>query len=350
MDPRLRALSAEEYLEEKNVRAFLARIVRSLLAIRPANIERHVANLLAPPVINRTSTGDSISILTPPASSPNLSLRGSSAPPRWTQSARVLQVRTLPTQKSNETTSLLNTTIGRVDLFAFLQADQRSALINAMSKREFVRGDVVFEEGSPPSDFFIIERGEFVVKEREESAGVRLTAGQYFGEQALIYAVAQKRSIVCDSDRAVCWAIDQKEYLALLRDHHLAKRAKFEKVLETVPILAPLLPSQRALVADALRAVEAPEGKEIVREGEEGDEFFIVLEGECLVKKGEGQEIGKIGPGEYFGERALIRHEPRAATIVAGAGCKLVALAANSFQRLLGPCAELFEEGMKNYE
>jgi cAMP-dependent protein kinase regulator len=358
MDPRLRDMTPEEYLSEMKIRPFLTRIVRSLLLIRPQNIERHVVNLLSPAISQSPSVEPpdirslSASFTRVPSSSP-------ATIPSRSKSDRVLSASVIrrpvvppqtsqPAPKSVGTVDVLMSAIRQVDLFSFLQDDQRSMLINAMVKREYVRGDVVFRENSPPSDFFIIESGEFVVT-NQGTESIHLAAGQYFGEQALIYGVSQRRSIVCVSDTAVCWAIDQRAYLSLLKSHHLEKRRKFESVLETVPILKPLQPPQISLVADALRAVDAVEGSEVVRQGEPGDEFYIVLEGECIVQK-DGQEIGRIGPGKYFGELALIKHEPRAATIIAGAGCKLVKLTATSFTRLLGPCTELFEEGMKSYQ
>jgi cAMP-dependent protein kinase regulator len=361
MDPRLRDMSPEEYLADKNVRGLLIRIVRSLLCIRPANVERHVVNLLlgSSAAPSRAASAGLPGLPGPrpvplPSRPESTDAGPALAPPRGASP----RVRSLPVAiraqppADGTTLAILEAATRTVDLFSFLQDDQRRVLVAAMSKREYARGDVVLRAGAPPSDFFIIERGDFVVQSPGEST--RLSRGQYFGEQALISGAPQNRSVVCDSDSALCWAIDQRTYLALLRQHHWEKRQKFVEVLSRVPVLRPLQPAQIALVADALRSVDAPEGKVIVRQGDMADEFYIVLEGECVVKKagdGGGEVVvRRLGPGDYFGELALLRNEPRAATIVASKECKLVELAGRNFKRLLGPCQELFEAGMRQYE
>jgi cAMP-dependent protein kinase regulator len=353
-------MSPEEYLAEKNVRACLIRIVRSILSIRPDNIERHVVNLLLGSSSAPTRSLSPGGLCPTPVPLPSRADSVDSLPPRSaTPRSRASRVQSLPIAiapaalpKDDGTLAVLEAATRTVDLFSFLQDDQRRVLVAAMSKREYARGDVVFRPGAPPSDFFIIERGEFVV----QCAGgpARLSRGQYFGEQALISGARQSRSVVCDSDTGTCWAIDQPTYVALLKRHHSEKRRKFVEVLAGVPVLRPLQPAQIALVADALRAVDAPEGRVVVRQGEIGDEFYIVLEGECFVKKtgesGEEVVVKHLGPGDYFGELALLRNGPRAATIVAGKECRLVGLAGRNFKRLLGPCQELFEAGMREYE
>jgi cAMP-dependent protein kinase regulator len=64
----------------------------------------------------------------------------------------------------------------------------------------------------------------------------------------------------------------------------------------------------------------------------------------------EPQLVCRLGSGQYFGELALMRDSPRAATVVAGTQCKLIKLDRPSFHRLLGPCYQVFQENMKSYE
>ena len=121
-----------------------------------------------------------------------------------------------------------------------------------------------------------------------------------------------------------------------------------------MPFLQVLQDYEILLVADALCAVNPAKGETIIKQGDDGDEFYIILQGECLVLKsengGEPKEVGKLRSGNYFGELALMQNAPRAATIVAGDNCKLVKLDRASFQRLLGPCIETFEQNMKLYQ
>lgn len=75
-------------------------------------------------------------------------------------------------------------------------------------------------------------------------------------------------------------------------------------------------------------------GTEAVREGEQGDVFFIVISGEATVHRG-GRKIGPLGPGDHFGELALLDPAPRAATIRAVTALELGTLGHRMFKVLL---------------
>lgn len=58
----------------------------------------------------------------------------------------------------------------------------------------------------------------------------------------------------------------------------------------------------------------------------------------------------KYGVGDYFGERALIKNEPRAANVIAETKCTVVSMDRHSFKRLLGPLENLLKRNMEVYE
>ena len=87
-------------------------------------------------------------------------------------------------------------------------------------------------------------------------------------------------------------------------------------VLEQVPLLSGLSKRDRTRLSRSMKEISFPRGREIVVEGKRGVGFFIILEGGAAVTIG-GREVRMLGPGDYFGEMALVHGEERSATVTA---------------------------------
>jgi CRP/FNR family cyclic AMP-dependent transcriptional regulator len=87
-------------------------------------------------------------------------------------------------------------------------------------------------------------------------------------------------------------------------------------VLEKVPLFAGLDERELVQIADSLQERRFAAGDTLTREGAAGAGFFVVEEGEADVTVG-GVSRGAIGPGDYFGEIALLTGSERTATITA---------------------------------
>ena len=102
------------------------------------------------------------------------------------------------------------------------------------------------------------------------------------------------------------------------------------RVLAAVPIFAPLPGGSLEHVAARLVPLRVDPGTVIVREGDSGDRFYIVAEGEIEVSQ-YGGTISELGAGSYFGEIALLRDIPRTATVTASTSVVLYALDRDDF-------------------
>lgn len=102
------------------------------------------------------------------------------------------------------------------------------------------------------------------------------------------------------------------------------------RLLRGLPMFAPLPGATLEHLAHSLREVRVGPGEEVVREGEEGDRFYVVASGELEVSA-EGQVLTKLGAGDYFGEIALLRAVPRTATVVAQSDAQLFTLDRDEF-------------------
>lgn len=104
--------------------------------------------------------------------------------------------------------------------------------------------------------------------------------------------------------------------------------------LANVQMFSSLNKKELALVSRAADVVKVKAGKEIVTEGTAGHEFYLILDGEAVVKKG-NRKIATLGPGQYFGELALLDRGPRSATIVAGTDVELVVIGQRELMAVL---------------
>jgi MFS family permease len=101
-------------------------------------------------------------------------------------------------------------------------------------------------------------------------------------------------------------------------------------LLDAVPMFRPLPMAAKEQVANSLVRIEAPAGRDIVKEGEAGDRFYIVAAGRLGVTR-DGHRMRDCGPGDYFGEIALLRDVPRTATVTARDDVELFALERSDF-------------------
>ena len=97
------------------------------------------------------------------------------------------------------------------------------------------------------------------------------------------------------------------------------------KLLRGIPIFAPLPVPEIERLAKALSVVRIDAGSTVFREGERGDRFYVIRAGRAQVEIGD-RHVRTLGPGESFGEIALVRDVPRTATVRALADLDLLAL------------------------
>jgi CRP/FNR family cyclic AMP-dependent transcriptional regulator len=80
--------------------------------------------------------------------------------------------------------------------------------------------------------------------------------------------------------------------------------------------------------------VDVPAGKALTKEGQSGSEFFVILDGEAEVTQ-KGKRIRTLGPGDFFGEIALLEAGPRTATVTATTPLRFFVLTQTNFHYLL---------------
>jgi small-conductance mechanosensitive channel/CRP-like cAMP-binding protein len=113
-----------------------------------------------------------------------------------------------------------------------------------------------------------------------------------------------------------------------------------ERALRRVDFLAVLPDEQRRRLASTSAARLYVDGEAIVKKGESSAEMFLVESGEVRVAVDEA-EIARLGPGQFFGEMALMTGEPRNATVRAAGACRLLVIDAPSMRAVLESASDL---------
>jgi MFS family permease len=114
-------------------------------------------------------------------------------------------------------------------------------------------------------------------------------------------------------------------------------------LLRSLPLFAPLGAATLESLARALEPLEAPAGTVVIREGDPGDRFYVVAEGEIAVSRSDGV-TAVLRRGDGFGEIALLRDVRRTATCVARTDAALHALAKDDFLAAVTGHARAAEE------
>jgi CRP/FNR family transcriptional regulator, cyclic AMP receptor protein len=105
-------------------------------------------------------------------------------------------------------------------------------------------------------------------------------------------------------------------------------------LIRKVPLFSRLSKPELRDLAMLADEIDLRDGKEMTRQGHPGREFFVLLEGTADVRKN-GRKINSLGPGDFFGEIALVSREPRTATVTATSPVRTLVITDRSFRRLL---------------
>lgn len=109
---------------------------------------------------------------------------------------------------------------------------------------------------------------------------------------------------------------------------------------------------ERSKMADAVKEKKIASGETVIKQGEAGETFYILVEGEAkaTLEQNPSVSVKNYKSGDYFGERALLSGEPRAANVIAESDLKVITLDRKSFKRLLGPLDDILKRNLSNYQ
>jgi cAMP-dependent protein kinase regulator len=234
--------------------------------------------------------------------------------------------------KTDEQKERLKSVMSKSFLFNSLEDQDFTIVIGAMKEVTAQAKECVIKQGDQGDFLFVIESGRLdclingkVVKTCE--------SGDVFGELALLYNCPRAATVEAQ-ETCVMWQLDRDTFGNIVQEAAQKKRQRYDSFLAKVPILSTMDAYERSQLADALKVENMDDGQVICKEGDEGNKFYIIEEGGAVATKA-GTQVMAYSAGDYFGELALIRNQPRAATVTAKGKAKFLSIDSKAFKRLL---------------
>jgi CRP-like cAMP-binding protein len=119
------------------------------------------------------------------------------------------------------------------------------------------------------------------------------------------------------------------------KEENRAEQLKLRRdTLARMPLFRPLNERELLRVLEVTTVVAYDQGATVIEKGEKGEEVFIVLSGRLTAVRGEAV-LAEFGPGDHFGEMALVRSQPRSASVLAAAPTELMRIRRLDFFEIL---------------
>lgn len=195
--------------------------------------------------------------------------------------------------------------------------------------------------------FYVVKEGSFDIYVNDKQVATR-GPNTCFGELALMYN-APRAATVRASVESKVWVIHRSLFRSTVRDVSDQTFKQYGEFLKSVPLLAPLSSYERGRIAEALELQEFKKGETIFEQGAVAKSMFIVRKGEVVVIK-DGEEVARSKVGDYFGERALLKDDVRAASVKAVEDTTLLQIDKTTFDRLLGPLENILTSKVQSYD
>ena len=230
--------------------------------------------------------------------------------------------------KSPEEEAFIRTALGENFVFSDLSDAELKTITDAHEPNQASKGGTIIKEGDKGDYFYILQEGKVKYIKDGKEVG-RAGKGSSFGELALLYSAPRAASVVALTDCRL-FRLDQTTFRSILQTHNISQDSEKVDLLKNVPFLKDLDYQDLLKLAASMKSRTFKAGAYLARKGDAGDVMFLLQKGMC---KGTDISVGNtkyedvsMGPGEAFGERALLKHEPRVANIIAQTDVKTLTI------------------------
>eukprot|EP00242_Pyramimonas_sp_CCMP2087_P014665 CAMPEP_0198203120 /NCGR_PEP_ID=MMETSP1445-20131203/6372_1 /TAXON_ID=36898 /ORGANISM="Pyramimonas sp., Strain CCMP2087" /LENGTH=907 /DNA_ID=CAMNT_0043874371 /DNA_START=201 /DNA_END=2924 /DNA_ORIENTATION=+ len=229
-------------------------------------------------------------------------------------------------------------TLKGIELLQDITEEQLSEVVDCFHEKTFKKGEYIITQGRAGAEFHILQKGKVkVLVDGKEVAG--LGAYTYFGERSLLNDELTAADIVVESDEVSVLSLERAAFNLLLGPlQDIILKQKTLRLLKSVPILQMLSARELEVLAQVLKVQMFESGASILKQGEAGHTFYLIRTGEVSVTKNSepSKELLRLKKSSFFGEKALLEEEPRAANITAVGRVECYTIERDDFTKHLG--------------
>jgi len=168
-----------------------------------------------------------------------------------------------------------------------------------------------------------------------------------------MYNAPRAASIICKTPGKV-YKLDRTIFSQVVKESATKKRDLFKRVLDSIDIFSSMNSFNKEQFLDILKEEKYEEGQYVIKQGEQGNKFYIILQGQLTAEKTQGANelpsvVYKYKEGDYFGELALLHDVKRQASVRAITKVRVASLDRDSFKRIFGDMEDLLKKNEQRY-
>ncbi|KAM6076256.1 cGMP-dependent protein kinase 2 isoform 2-T2 [Chlamydotis macqueenii] len=223
-------------------------------------------------------------------------------------------------RKDSSEKKLITDALNKNQFLKRLEPHQIRDMVECMYERTFQQGSYVIRQGEPGNHIFVLKEGILEVFQQSKLLS-SIPVWTAFGELAILYNCTRTASVKAITN-VKTWALDREVFQNIMRVTAQTRQEQYRNFLRSVSLLKNLPEDKLTKIVDCLEVEYYDKGDYVIREGEEGNTFFIIAKGKVIVTQStadhlQPQLIKNLHKGDYFGEKALISDDVRSANVIA---------------------------------
>ena len=222
-------------------------------------------------------------------------------------------------------------------LFESCMSDQIESIVSVMKPKTFQDGEKLIVQGDEnASEFYFVASGSCDVFVDGNKAEHTVSKDQCFGELALFYECPRSATIQASGSAVETFVLDQAMFRHALGSRNEEMLQEHVNFLKQMEVFEDTPERNLKKLAETMGRMQFNDGEFVVTQGEAGEVFYIVVKGSAKVVENDIEKDHTMSKGDWFGERSLITHEVRSASIIAVGMLECVCVSKNDFETYFG--------------